>query len=68
MPKYGVRIYPLDSQIILIKQTVKREGSGVYVVDTMEDGNHREAHVPIDDDTAIAAAVRDALHGLLLHS
>ena len=68
MPKYGVRIYPLDNQVILIKQTVKRDSSGVYVVDTMEDGEHREAHVPVDDDAAIASAVRDALHGLLLRS
>ncbi len=68
MPKYGVRIYPLDDQVILIKQTVKREGSGVYVVDTMKGGEHREAHVPADDDAAIANAVRDALRGLLLRS
>lgn len=68
MPKYGVRIYPLDDQVILIKQTVKRDGSGVYVVDTLEDGEHREAHVLIGDDAAIASSVRDALIGLLLRS
>ncbi len=26
MNKYGVRIYPLDSKVILVKQTVKKEG------------------------------------------
>lgn len=68
MPKYGVRIYPLDDKVILIKQTVKREGSGVYVVDTMDGGEHREAHVSIDNDRDIADAVRTALRGGLLRS
>lgn len=68
MPKYGVRIYPLDDQVILIKQTVKREVSGVYVVDTLDGGEHREAHVSIDNDKDIAEAVRTALRGGLLRS
>ena len=66
--KYGVRIYPLDSKVILIKQTVKKEGEPTYVVDTMSDGNHREAHVNIDDDREIAEAVRAALKGNLKRS
>lgn len=68
MPKYGVRIYPLDDKVILIKQTVKRDGSGVYVVDTMNGDEHREAHVAIDNDQEIADAVRAALRSGLLHS
>lgn len=66
--KYGVRIYPVDDKTILVKQTIEREGSGVYVIDTMEDGKHREAHVPIDKDKIIAAAVRTALRGELCRS
>ncbi len=65
MNKYGVRIYPLDSKVILIKQTVKKEGSPNYVVDTMDDGDHREAHVNIHDDGQIAEAIRTALRGRL---
>ncbi len=63
MDKYGVRIYPLDSKIILIKQTVKKVGSPSYVLDTLSDGDHREAHVDIDDDREIAEAIRAALRG-----
>lgn len=68
MAKYGVRIYPLDSEVILIKQTVKKDGSPTYVVDTLPNGDHREAHVPIDSDGEIADAVRTALRGSLKHS
>jgi hypothetical protein len=68
MSKYGVRIYPLDSKVILVKQTVKREGSPTYVVDTTSTGDHREAHVDIDDDREIAEAVRAALRGKLRRS
>ncbi|MDD4877018.1 MAG: hypothetical protein PHQ86_07840 [Dehalococcoidales bacterium] len=66
--KYGVRIYPLDKKVILIKQTVKKDGSSNYVVDTMADGEHREAHVDINDDRGIADAVRTALTGNLQRS
>ena len=68
MSKYGVRIYPLDSKVILVKQTVKRGGSPTYVVDTTPAGDHREAHVEIDDDREIAEAVRAALRGGLRRS
>ena len=68
MDKYGVRIYPLDNEVILIKQTVRRAGSPTYVVDVLPDGDHREAHVSIANDAAIANAVRSALQGGLLHS
>lgn len=65
MDKYGVRIYPLDSKVILIKQTVKKVGSPSYILDTLSDGDHREAHVDIDDDREIAEAIRAALRGSL---
>ena len=64
--KYGVRIYAMpDSDVILIKQTVKRPRSPRYIIDTLEDGTHREKHVGIDDSASIAAAVRAALKGKL---
>jgi len=64
--KYGVRIYALpDSDVILIKQTVKRPQSLRYVVDALEDGTHRETHINVDDTTGIADAVRQALRGEL---
>ncbi len=68
MNKYGVRIYPLDSKVILVKQTVKRGGSLTYVIDTTSAGEHREAHVEIDNDQEIAEAVRAALSGGLKRS
>jgi len=64
--KYGVRIYDMpDLNVILIKQTVKRPESPRYVVDTLEDGTHREAHIRVDDTAGIADAVRRALRGEL---
>lgn len=63
--KYGVRIYPLNTKVILIKQTVRKNGSPSYVVDKMANGDHREAHVDINDDREIADAVRTALNGSL---
>ena len=64
--KYGVRIYAMpDSDVILIKQTIKRPESPRYVVDVLEDGLHREAHIAVDDTAGIADAVRHALKGEL---
>jgi len=64
--KYGVRIYALpDSDVILIKRTVERPESLRYVVDALEDGTHREAHINVDDTVGIADAVRQALRGEL---
>jgi hypothetical protein len=65
MNKYGVRIYPLDAQTILIKQTVRKQGSPRYVIDTWQDGTHREAHIRQDYSEGIADAVRSALRGRL---
>ncbi len=63
--RYGVRIYPLSSDVVLIKQTVKRRGSERYVVDTSLDGTHIEAHIDKSDRSAIADAVLCALRGKL---
>jgi len=64
--KYGVRIYDMpDSNVILIKQTVKRPESPRYVIDTLEDGTHREAHIRVSGTAGIADAVRRALRGEL---
>jgi hypothetical protein len=66
--KYGVRIYPLDSKVILVKQTVRKLNAPNYVIDTMPNGDHREAHVDINDDKEIAHAIRTALNGGLKRS
>ena len=64
--KYGVRVYAMpDSDVILVKQTVRRPGSQRYIIDTLKDGTHREKHVGIDDSAGIADAVRKALKGKL---
>ncbi|MFC1977632.1 hypothetical protein ACFLWS_05150 [Chloroflexota bacterium] len=64
--KYGVRIYPIpDSDRIRIKQTVYSSKGRRYVVDTTEDGEHREAHINVDNTAGIADAVRRALRGEL---
>ncbi len=61
--KFGARVYPLDSEVILIKQTVKKPDSSRYVVDVLPDGTHREAHIRFDDVKSIGAAVHSALMG-----
>ena len=65
--KYGVRITPLpDSDIINIKQTVKRPESPRYVIDNLPDGTHRgEVFISLDDTAGIADAIRRALKGEL---
>lgn len=63
--KFGVRIYILDPKTMLIKQTVRKPRSPRYVVDTLQDGTHREAHIKLDDTHSIAGAVRLALRGTL---
>ena len=62
--KFGVRIYKMpDSEVLLIKQTVKKAGR--YVIDTLKDGTHREIHVSLDDTVSIADAIRKAMRGKL---
>jgi len=55
--KHGARVYALGD-VVLIKQTVLRGIPPEYVID-----EHREQHVPFDDDAAIGAAIRAALSG-----
>lgn len=62
---FGVRIYKMNPDYILIKQTVKKTGSPRYIVDTLPDGTQREKHIDINDDKDIADAIRHALDGKL---
>ena len=65
--KYGVRIYPVtDSDLIIIRQTVKRPGSPRYVIDTRADGMYRQTFRSVNDSESIADAVRQALRGELI--
>jgi hypothetical protein len=59
MPKHGARVYRVGPKL-LVKQTVLRGAPPEYVID-----EHRERHVSDDDDSAIAAAIRDAVNGRL---
>ena len=61
MPTYGARVYPPNkkSDRMIIKQTRKND-AGNFVVD-----GHKEAFVPLNDDRAIAEAIRTALTGSL---
>jgi hypothetical protein len=58
-PKHGARVYRVGEKI-LVKQTVLRGVPAEYVID-----EQRERHVSEEDDAAIAAAIRDAVDGLL---
>ena len=62
---YGVRIYPVNPEYLLIKQTVKKTGSKTYAIDHNSDGSQKEKHIAINDDISIANAVRHALTGKL---
>ena len=57
--KHGARVYGLGD-VLLVKQTVLRGSPQAYVID-----EHRERHVDIADDAAIATAIRDAVNGLM---
>ncbi len=58
-PRFGARVYRLAGKL-LVKQTVLRGTPPEYVID-----EQRERHVADGDDTAIAAAIRDAVSGKL---
>ncbi len=62
---YGVRVYSVNPEYILIKQTVKKTGSKTYVIDHKSDGSQKEKHISINDDKGIADAIRHALTGKL---
>lgn len=63
--KYGVRIYPVDSDQVLIRQTVKRPDSPRYVIDRREDGWYRQIHISVNDTASVIDAIRQALRGEL---
>lgn len=60
--KYGARVYALANGRITVKQTIKSvaKKAGEFVID--ED---RERQVDLNDDIAIADAIRAALAGKL---
>jgi len=60
--KYGVRVFKVSGETLLIKQTVKSgsNSNDPYIID-----DHKERHVKINDDSAIAEAVRDGVYGKL---
>lgn len=62
---YGVRVYAVNPEYILVKQTVKKTGDKRYIIDHNPDGSQKERHIAINDDRAIADAVRHALTGKL---
>lgn len=61
-PKYGDRVFQVSDKTPLIKQTVKKgaDPNDPYVID-----EHKERHVDITDDMAIAEGIRDAIKGVL---
>ena len=67
--RYGVRISPLSGEdIILVEQTSRLHpwtGNNPYTIDHDEDGRIICRHVDLNDDYAIAEAVRSALLGSL---
>lgn len=62
VPKYGVRIYKVSDSMLLVKQTIKSGSrqNDAYVID-----EQKECHVNVDDDIAIANAVRNGIAGKL---
>lgn len=60
--KHGARVFLVSTDVILIKQTVKKgmDKTDPYVID-----ENKERHVNIKEDAAIANAIRDAVHGNL---
>jgi len=61
----GAKLYFSDDGVVLVKQTVKSEKSGRYVVDTLNDGTRPERHIDRDDDGSLARAIRAAGSGEL---
>lgn len=62
--KFGARVYPLGKKRLVIKQTVK-SGTGYTDRYKATDPYHHERHVNVNDDAAIAQAIREALTGTL---
>ena len=68
--RHGLRIASLRDGRAIIRQTVLREAEPApvrrYVDDVDDSGNRREHIVNLNDDKAIADAVRAALSGELI--
>jgi hypothetical protein len=60
LPKFGARVYLLPSKKLLVKQTTLRGEPPEYVID-----EHKEQHVSVNNDVAIADAIRKAVSGEL---
>jgi hypothetical protein len=60
--KFGVRIFKISKETILVKQTIKNgeKQNAPYIID-----GQKERHVSLTDDSAIAEAVRDGVAGKL---
>ena len=53
--KHGTRVYPLNSDRILVKQTEQKAGNGGgYTLSVDGNGTHPERHVRENDDAGIA--------------
>jgi hypothetical protein len=63
MGKHAAKVYPLNGPTVLVKQLVKGS-KNVYVTD-LDGKRHRERHVRLDDDKALADAIRAAMAGRL---
>ena len=56
--RHGARVYFYEDGVILVKQTLKKERTGTYVIDVDNNGKHRERHVDPGDDRCLGEAVR----------
>ena len=63
--KYGARVYSVQPKVVVISQTVKPSNSKEYKLDLYSNGKQRKKHINMNDDKAIADAVRHALVGKL---
>lgn len=61
-PRYGVRVFKVSEDTLIIKQTIK---SGSRPTDHYVIDGQKECHVSIDDDSAIADAIRNGVAGKL---
>ncbi|MCK4362345.1 MAG: hypothetical protein KAW13_03585 [Dehalococcoidia bacterium] len=64
--KFGARLYLMDTNMVLVVQTVKRgtAENAPYVIDQRPTSG-KERFVSVTDDKGIADAIRDALEGRL---
>ena len=64
--KYGARVYLMDSEMVLVVQTIKRgtASNAPYVIDQRPTSG-KERFIDLSDDKGIADAIRDALSGSL---